>query len=43
MKKLILMAMAAGIVYQAAKYFGINSMADLKKLVMPHLKGLIPV
>lgn len=40
MRKLMLMAMATGVVFQAAKYFGINSMKDLRKLIMPHVKDL---
>jgi hypothetical protein len=45
MRKLVIMAMATGVVYQAAKYLGINSFKDLRKMVKPHLKdlkGLIP-
>jgi hypothetical protein len=41
MKKLILMAVGIAGLYYAAKKAGINSMADLRKLVMPKLKELI--
>jgi hypothetical protein len=41
MKKLILLAMGIAGLYYAAKKAGINSLADLEKMVMPKLKELI--
>jgi hypothetical protein len=40
MRKLIAMAVGIASLYQAARMMGINSWADLKKLVMPAVKKL---
>lgn len=49
MKTLIIMAVGAIALYQAAKRYHINSVGSLKKSVMPylkelgpHMKGLVP-
>ena len=41
MKKLILLAVGIAGLYYAAKKYGINSLADLKEMVMPKLKELV--
>jgi len=40
MKKLILLALGGAALYQVAKYYKINSIEDVKKL-LPQLKGLV--
>jgi hypothetical protein len=40
MRKLMLLAAGAMVLYEAAKYFKINSVEDVKKLI-PQLKGLV--
>jgi hypothetical protein len=40
MRKLVLLAVSMAGLYYAAKKYGINSLAELKDLVMPKLKEL---
>jgi hypothetical protein len=40
MKRLLLLAAGAMVLYEAAKYFKINSIADLKRVV-PQIKELV--
>lgn len=42
MKTLIILAVGAVVLYQAAKRYKINSVESLSKAVMPHLKELVP-
>jgi predicted transcriptional regulator len=43
MKKLMLLAIGTAAVVQAAKYLGINSMEDLRKMLAPKIKELLHV
>lgn len=42
MKTLIVMAAGAIALYQVAKRYNINSVAKLKKTIMPHVNELVP-
>jgi len=41
MRKLMFLAISAVAVYRAAKFFGIESLDDLKKVVFPKIKHLM--
>jgi hypothetical protein len=41
MKKLLFLTAGAIVVFEVAKYLGINSMDDVKKMVMPRIRELV--
>lgn len=42
MKTLVILTLGAAALYQVAKRYDINSVAGLRKAVMPHVKDLMP-